>query len=139
MHEHHAHHQSKIEGSSNRSFGFVFTVFFLIVGLLPLLHGEAYRLWALVLSGLFLLLALAVPAVLSPLNRIWMKFGLVLHSIVSPLALGILFFLVVTPTGLLMRLFRKDPLRLNLDKSATSYWIDRQPPGPAPESLKQPF
>lgn len=139
MHEHQAHHQLPVEGSSDRSFGLVFTVFFAIVALLPLLHGGKARLWAAGLSGIFLLLAWWVPAILAPLNRLWMRFGLLLHRIVSPLALGILFFLVVTPTGLLMRLFGKDPLRLKRDEAAASYWIERDPPGPAADSLKQPF
>jgi len=92
-----------------------------------------------VVSGLFLLLAVLVPRVLAPANRLWTKFGLLLHHIVSPLALGVLFFLVVTPTGLLMRLFGKDPLRLRFDPAADSYWIKRDPPGPAADSLKNQF
>ena len=89
--------------------------------------------------GIFLLLAALVPGVLAPANRLWTKFGLLLHHIVSPIALGILFFLVVTPTGLLMRLFGKDPLRLRFDPDADSYWIKRDPPGPAADSLKNQF
>ncbi|HQR50033.1 MAG TPA: SxtJ family membrane protein, partial [Methylophilaceae bacterium] len=96
-------------------------------------------LWALELSGGFLLLALVIPRVLAPANRAWTKFGLLLHDIVSPIALGILFFVVVTPTGLLMRLLGKDPLRLRFERSAKSYWIVRTPPGPDAESLKNQF
>lgn len=129
----------QIKGSSNRSFGIVFATVFAIVGLLPLIFGSAPRAWALALAGGFALAALAVPGILAPLNRLWLKFGLLLHRVVSPLVLGIMFFLVLTPTGLLMRLLGKDPLRLRFDKDAASYWIDRTPPGPPPESLKDQF
>ena len=139
MHEHTPRHTSPIQSSSDRSFGFVFAAVFLIVALYPLLHAAGIRIWAVVISGLFLLLAALVPQVLAPANRLWTKFGLLLHNIVSPLALGILFFLVVTPTGLLMRLFGKDPLRLRFDPAADSYWIKRDPPGPAADSLKNQF
>lgn len=139
MYEYQAHHNTGIESSSDRNFGLVFAVFFLIVASLPLLHGNGLRLWALGLAGVFLVLALAIPKILSPLNRLWTRFGMLLHRIVSPLALGILFYGVVMPTGLLMRLFGKDLLRLRLDKSANSYWIQRSPSGPTPESLKLPF
>ena len=139
MNEHEPRHLATVKSSSDRSFGIVFTVFFAIIGLLPLLHGRGLRLWALAVSAVFLLLALLVPASLAPANRLWTKFGMLLHHIVSPLALGILFFLVVTPIGLMMRLFGKDPLRLRLDRSASSYWIERTPPGPDADSLKNQF
>ncbi len=126
-------------GSSDRTFGLVFTAFFAIVAVLPMLRDEPPRLWALAAAGVFLLLALAVPRALAPLNRLWMKLGDILHRIASPIALAILFYGVVTPTGLLMRLFGKDPLRLRFDREAKSYWIAREPPGPAPESLKDQF
>ena len=131
--------QEDVQGGSNRSFGLVFTVFFAIVGLLPLIGGRGVRGWALGLGALFLAVALLHPAVLAPLARLWMKFGLLLHRIVSPIALGVMFFLVITPMGLLMRLFGKDPLRLRFDRSADSYWIPRDPPGPSPESFKDQF
>lgn len=130
---------SKIGSSTNRSFGLVFAAFFLILALWPLLYQHEMRLWALVLAVIFLLLALVIPKLLAPLNRIWTSLGMLLHNIVSPVALGILFFGVVMPTGLLMRLFGKDPLRLRLDKAANSYWIQRSPSEPTPESLKLPF
>ncbi len=131
--------REEIKGSSNRSCGIVFAFVFAVIGLLPLAFGGSGRVWALTLGGLFLLVALAVPAILAPLNRAWLRFGLLLHRIVSPLVLGIMFFLVVTPTGLLMRALGKDLLRLRFDKQSSSYWIDRAPPGPAPESLKDQF
>lgn len=139
MHEHIRHHIAPVAGSSDRSFGVVFSVFFLIVGLLPLLNGKGAHLWALVASGVFMSAALLAPATLAPFNRIWIRFGLLLHRIAGPVALGILFICAVTPTALLMRLFGKDPLRLRFDKNATSYWIMRNPPGPTAESLKNQF
>ena len=129
----------EIQGSSNRSFGLVFAGFFAIVGLLPLVTGGPIRYWALLIGAVFLLLGLALPSVLGPLSRLWMKFGQLLHRIVSPIVLGIMFYLVVTPIGLLMRLLGKDPLRLKSDREAKSYWITREPPGPAPESLRDQF
>lgn len=139
MHEHTPRHNAPVQGSSDRAFGFVFTVVFLIIACYPLLTGQGVRLWSLAVAGIFLLLALVVPGVLAPANRLWMKFGMLLHAIVSPIALGILFYLVVTPTGLLMRLLGKDPLRLRFDPAADSYWIKRDPPGPAPDSLNNQF
>lgn len=139
MHEHSPRHASPIQSSSDRSFGFVFAVVFLIIALYPLLHAQGVRIWAIAVSGVFLLLAMLLPHVLAPANRLWTKFGLLLHNIVSPIALGILFFLVVTPTGLLMRLFGKDPLRLRFDAAADSYWIKRDPPGPTADSLNNQF
>lgn len=131
--------EEKIEGSSNRSFGFVFAAFFGLVGLLPLVLGRAPRIWAFGLSGIFLLAALLVPSVLAPLNRLWLKFGLLLHRVVNPVVLGIMFFLVITPMGWLVRAMGKDLLRLRRDPAASTYWIERDPPGPAPETFKDQF
>lgn len=139
MNEHIPRHVKPAPSSSDRSFGFVFTAFFAIVGLLPMLHGHAMRLWALAVSASFLLLALLTPALLAPLNRLWTKFGALLHHIVSPIALGVLFFLVITPIALLMRVLGKDPLRMRLDRAAKTYWIERTPPGPDADSLKNQF
>ena len=139
MHEHSPRHAAPVQSSTDRSFGFVFAAVFLIVALYPLVSSQAVRPWAMVVAGVFLVLALFIPKVLGPANRMWTKFGLLLHNVVSPLALGILFFLVVTPTGLLMRIFGKDPLRLRFDAAADSYWIKRTPPGPDAESLKNQF
>lgn len=139
MNEHQAHHNAVIEGSSDRNFGLVFTIFFLVVALLPLLHGDGLRLWAIGLSGLFFTLVLAAPQWLSPFNRLWTRLGVLLHSIIGPVALGIVFYGVIMPIGLIMRLLGKDLLRLRPNKSSSSYWIDRRPAGPAPESLKLPF
>jgi hypothetical protein len=128
-----------VSSSSNRGFGLVFAVVFTIIGLWPWLFGGQVRIWSLVVGAAFLVVAWLWPAALAPLNRVWTRFGMLLHRIVSPVVLGVMFFVVVTPTGLLMRALGKDPLRLRLDRNAGSYWIDRQPPGPAPDTLNNQF
>ena len=128
-----------VSSSSNRSFGLVFAAVFTIIGLWPWLFGGEVRIWSLVVGAAFLGVAWLWPAALAPLNRVWTRFGMLLHRIVSPVVLGVMFFVVVTPTGLLMRALGKDPLRLRLDRNAGSYWIDRQPPGPAPDTLNNQF
>jgi predicted membrane metal-binding protein len=124
---------------SERGFAIVFAVVFVLVGLWPLLSGGLVRAWALLIAAAFLLAGFAAPGILAPLNRLWFRFGMALGRIVSPVVMGILFFGTVMPTGLLMRLFRKDLLRLRFDPAAESYWIPRDPPGPSAESLKQQF
>jgi hypothetical protein len=128
-----------IQASSNRSFGIVFAVVFAAIGLLPLLSASGVRLWSLTAAAAFLVCALFLPSILAPLNRAWLWFGLQLHRIVSPIALGIMFFLVVAPIGLVMRALGKDVLRLKFDRRADTYWIERTPPGPAPDSFKDQF
>ncbi|MBL8324581.1 MAG: hypothetical protein JNJ89_06440 [Rubrivivax sp.] len=131
--------EEHIEGSSDRSFGFVFAVVFVIIGLWPLLSSRGPRWWSLAIALAFAVVAVVLPRVLAPLNRVWMKFGLLLAAVISPIALAILFYVVFTPVGLLMRLFGKDPLKLARDKDAASYWVPRTPPGPRPDSMKQQF
>ena len=117
--------ESKIKISSNRSFGLVFFVVFLIVGLWPLKSGEDIRIWSLALSIIFFSLGILNSKLLTPLNKLWFKFGILLGSIVSPIVMGIVFFLVVTPTSIIMRLLGKDLLKKNKIKSASTYWIKR--------------
>jgi hypothetical protein len=131
--------EETVRGSSDRGFGIVFTVVFAIIGLWPLIGGNGVRLWALAVAALFLVAALALPRALAPLNRLWMKFGLLLHRITNPLIMGLVFFLAVTPTALIMKLLGKDPLKLGLDRAAKSYWVERKPPGPAPETMRDQF
>ena len=131
--------EDEVEGSSDRSFGVVFAVVFLIIGLLPLLHSGSVRWWSVGVSAAFGAVALTIPSVLAVPNRLWMKFGLLLAKVVSPIALGILFYLVFMPVGLVMRIANKDPLRLRFDPAAKSYWIPRDPPGPAPTSMTNQF
>jgi len=116
--------KNKIEMGSNKSFGIVFFVVFLIISLFPLLKGEKVIISLLIISIVFLILGLLNSHTLTPLNILWFKFGLLLGKIVSPVIMGLVFFLVVTPTGLLMKLFGKDLLRLKRNKKKT-YWIAR--------------
>jgi hypothetical protein len=128
-----------VVSSSNRTFGLVFGAVFAIVGVWPLLrHGEAPRLWALAPAAAFLALAVLAPERLALLNRLWFKLGLALHSVVSPLIMGLLFYGAVTPMALTLRLMGKDLLRLRRGGEA-SYWIEREPKGPAAGSLKNQF
>tara|TARA_B100000242_G_C42993348_1_gene461246 strand:+ start:147 stop:524 length:378 start_codon:yes stop_codon:yes gene_type:complete len=110
--------------STNRSFGIVFFVFFFIVSVYPILKGGELRTWSLVLSLIFLLLGIVNSRFLTPLNLVWMKFGELLGKIVSPIVLGFIFFLVITPIGLFMKLIGKDLLKTKLSKDKT-YWIKR--------------
>ena len=118
---------SQIKVSSNKSFGLVFFIFFLIIAIYPLINSESIRLWALILSLIFLILGLFNSPILSPLNLIWFKFGIFLGKIVSPFIMGVIFFLVVTPTGLIMRLLGKDLLNLKFNDNK-SYWIKKKGP-----------
>ena len=115
--------KSKTIIPSNRSFGLVFFIVFLIVALWPLKSGEDLRLWSLTLSIIFLILGIFNSKLLTPLNKLWIKFGMFLGLIVSPIVMGIVFFSVVTPIGFFMRIMGKDLLRLKSKKN--TYWIDR--------------
>jgi len=127
---------NKIETSTNRSFGITFSVVFLIIGIWPLLNNEPIRIWSIVISLIFLLFGLMNSKLLTPFNKIWFKFGILLGSIVSPIAMSMVFFIVVTPIGICMRLLRKDILNRKFDKNANSYWISRNKPS---GSLKNQF
>ena len=113
-----------IKISSNKSFGIVFFVVFLIIATYPLINNEELRIWSLVISLIFLVLGLINSKILTPLNKIWFKFGLFLGKIISPLIMAIIFFLVVTPIGLIMRLVGKDVLNLKFN-TKKSYWIEK--------------
>ena len=113
--------------SSNKSFGIVFFIVFFLVSIYPLLYSNDLRLWSLFISFIFLILGLMNSKILTPLNRIWFKFGIILGNILSPIIMGIIFFLVVTPIGLIMRILRKDILNLKFNKN-DSYWVDKQGP-----------
>ena len=113
-----------IKVGSNRSFGIVFFVVFLLISLYPLLNNEHIKIWSLIISLIFLFLGLLNSKFLSPLNKIWFKFGLFLGKLISPLIMGFIFFLVVTPIGLLMRMFGKDLLNLKFN-TKKSYWIKK--------------
>lgn len=131
--------RTEVKVSSDRSFGLVFAAFFAIVALLPLLRGGDLRSWALFPAAAFLVLAIVRPALLAPFNRLWTRFGLLLHKVVNPVVLGLLFVLAVTPVGLVMRLMGKDPLKRRFEPEAASYWIPREDVGPAPETMRNQF
>ena len=116
-----------IKISSNRSFGIVFFIVFLLIALYPFTYGGEIRIWSLIISILFLILGLLNSKILAPLNKIWFKFGILLGRIVSPLIMGIIFFLVVTPVGLIMRILGKDVLNLKFNANK-SYWIEKTGP-----------
>ena len=117
----------EIKISSNRSFGIVFFIVFLLIALYPLLKGNDLRIWSLLISFIFLALGLINSKILTPLNKLWFKFGLLLGRFISPIIMGIIFFVVVTPIGIIMRLLKKDLLNLNYNKKET-YWIDKSGP-----------
>ena len=116
------------EQSSEKSFGVVFSIVFLIVALYPLINSEGLRIWALVVSIIFFLLAFLAPKILVLPNKLWFKFGLLIGSIVAPIVMAFVYFVTVLPTGLIMRLLGKDLLKQKLDKNAKSYWIERKEP-----------
>ena len=113
--------------SSNKSFGIVFFLVFLLIGVYPLINDDSIRIWSLIISLIFLILGLINSNILTPLNQIWFTFGILLGKIISPIIMGIIFFLVVTPTGLIMRILRKDLLNLKFNNSK-SYWIEKTGP-----------
>jgi len=115
----------KIKISSNKSFGIVFFIFFLIIALWPLINDGNIRLWSLIVSIIFLILGIINSKILTPLNYLWFKFGLLLGKVVSPIVLGIIFFFVVTPTGIIMRLIGKDILNIKKNNLNT-YWIEKK-------------
>ncbi len=117
----------EIKISSNRSFGIVFFIVFLLISIYPLLNDDHLRIWSLIISIVFLILGLLNSKILLPLNKIWFKFGILIGKIISPLIMGLIFFVVVTPIGLLMRLFNKDLINLKFNKSK-SYWIEKKEP-----------
>tara|TARA_Y200000002_G_C22267014_1_gene490494 strand:+ start:80 stop:463 length:384 start_codon:yes stop_codon:yes gene_type:complete len=117
----------EIKIGSNRSFGVVFFVVFLLVSIYPLINEENIRYWSLIVSLIFLILGFLNSKILTPLNKIWFKFGIFLGRIISPFIMGIIFFFVVTPTGLLMRIFKKDLLNLKFNNDK-SYWIKKTEP-----------
>lgn len=115
-----------IKISSNKDFGVVFFIFFLIVSIFPLFKDEDIRIWAVIVAIIFLILGLLNSSVLSPLNKIWFKFGILLGNFISPIIMGLVFFIVITPTAFLMRAFGKDLLNLKKNNKK-SYWIEKSP------------
>ena len=126
----------KTKISSNRSFGLLFFFVFLIISLWPLLNEDPFRIWSIVIAIIFLILGLMNSKLLTPLNILWFKFGLLLGSMVSPIVMGIVFFLVITPTGFIMKIMNKDLLNNKYDNKKKSYWITR---AKTKNTMKQQF
>ena len=128
--------KSNIKISSNRNFGLVFFFIFLVVSIWPLTHNESPRIWSAIISLAFLILVLTRSKLLTPLNRLWAKFGIILGSIIAPIVMGVVFFLVITPIGLVMKIIGKDLLSIKYDKKKETYWVKRDKPTSA---MKQQF
>jgi hypothetical protein len=137
-HEVFSREETAVAGS-DRTFGLVMAGVLAALSLLNAWRGGTWWPWSSALAALLLAAALVRPALLNPLNRAWLQFGLLLHKIVSPLVMALIFYGAVWPTGLVMRMLGKDLLRLKRQPDAASYWIERQPPGPLPETMKDQF
>jgi hypothetical protein len=135
--------RANVKLGSDRGFGLVFAALFGLIGLWPLIHHGGVRLWALAPAIAFAAIALTRPRLLNPLNRLWFRFGLLIHAVVSPIVMGLIFVGGIIPTALILRMRGRDPLRLQpppaRDKGSGSTWIVRSPPGPAPQSMKHLF
>ena len=131
--------EEHVKAGSDRGFGQVFAGFFTILAGFSYWHGTTTWHYTLPIAAAFLIVAYVYPKALGPLNRLWLKFGLLLYKVMNPLILGLLFFVTIMPIGLVMRAFGKDFLRLKLDRNAKTYWIARTPPGPPPQSMKNQF
>jgi hypothetical protein len=133
------HSYRKVTVGSDRNFGILFSVVFAVIAFAPLVHGGLIRWWALAVSGYLLACAFLVPQWLRPPYLLWFKFGLVLHDLINPIVMGVLYYGAVVPMGLILRALGKDLLRLKFDKKLASYWITREPPGPSPGSMSKQF
>ena len=133
------HRDEDIPRASERSFGILFAVVFAAVATWSAISGAEMRWWAAVLASILAMLALFRPRLLTPINSAWLALGRVLHRIVSPVVLGLVYTIAVVPTGLFLRITGRDPLRLKIDRKAATYWQQRDPPGPPPNSLKNQF
>jgi hypothetical protein len=129
----------KVAVGTERNFGIVFAAVFAIIGFAQLYRGGAVRWWAIAIGAAFLICAFGAPWLLRPLNRLWFKFGLLLHHVVNPIVMGALYFGAVVPMGLLLRALGKDLLHLRFDNAAASYWILRDPPAPSPGGMTKQF
>jgi len=124
---------------ANRTFGLIFAAIFLVIALLPVIFGGDARKWALLMAAAFSVPAILFPKILTPLNLLWAKFGLLMHKIVNPILMGLIFFIAVLPTGLIMRLLGKDSMQRKLDPDTTSYWIEREPGSLSKDSFDNQF
>lgn len=131
--------EEKLQGSSDRSFGFVFAAFFALMGGLGLWHGRPHWYGWAIAAAVTLLVALKFSRALAPFNWLWSRLGLLLFKVISPLALAVIFFGTMTPMAAFLRLRKKDILRAKYEPDATSYWIARKPAGSEPTSMKNQF
>ena len=120
--------KSKIKIGSNRNFGLVFFAVFMLISVWPLMNENSIRVWSIIISVIFLILGLTNSKILSPLNQLWFKFGALLGNIIAPIVMGIVFFIVVTPTGFFMKIINKDLLNKKYDKKKKTYWIKYNKP-----------
>ena len=139
MDTHESFDRGEVKASSDRSFGLVFAAVFAIVAFWPLLSGGGARLWALALAAFFVATAVVRPRLLRPLSRAWFKIGLILHHVMTPIVMGVIFVLGVLPTAVVMRTRRKDPLRIDPRRRGETNWVVRTPPGPSPDTMKHLF
>ena len=148
MRNHQSFHENMSERDgvklgSERSFGIVFATVFAIIAVLPIFTFDnnevTVRVWALMVAVLLAIITFVRPQLLSPFNKIWFRFGLLLHKIINPLVMGLMFFVVISPIGMLMRALGKTPIKKRFDQNIDSYWITREPPGPEPETMKRQF
>ncbi len=128
--------QKEIKISSNKSFGLVFFVIFIIIALWPLINDGNIRIWSIIVSIIFLILGLLNSKILTPFNKLWMRLGALLGIIVSPIVMGVVYFGIITPIGLIMKLFGKDVLNLKLDKNKKTYWTLKKK---IPSKMKDQF
>ena len=112
--------------SSNRSFGLLFFIVFLIIGLWPLKNGESFNYYFIIISLIFLILGIINSPLLTPLNKLWVKFGEILGLVIAPIVMAIVYFIILTPISLIVRMFGKDLLGVNFSKKVNSYWIERK-------------
>ena len=131
--------QNQPKPLDNRVFGLIFSGIFCVIALFPMLFGDDYRQWAVLVAAAWAVPALLFPAILAPLNRLWAQFGQVMHHIINPLLMALIFFLTVLPTALMLKLFGKDPMRRKFDASADSYWILREQDSLTKESFDNQF
>ena len=136
---HASYQRDEVKRGSDRSFGFVFASVFAVFAGIALLRDSGLWAWWLAAATVFFVAAIGFSRALDPLNRAWHRFGLLLGKVTTPIVLGLLFFVTVTPTAILFRLLGKDPLRLKMDPGAATYWIVRDPPGPEPGTMHRQF
>ena len=136
---HETYRREEVARGSERSFGLIIAGALVVIALLPIIRGQEPRWFLFPISAVFALLALAAPRLLGPVNEAWHRLGLLLQKVVNPVVMGAIFALGIVPTGLVLRLIGKDPMRRKFDPQAETYWIKREPPGPPPATMNNQF